>query len=423
MNTRPKLHEFVVLGACAFVLTSAVLSLVLTPGDTPTEGNDLWRLILGIGFLGAALILVPFYRETLYLTRRNWFVIALVLLAPVSCLWAATPALVLRRSVAVLGATLIGVVLAVRLSLEDQLRLMSWVLRIIAVLSLACIILLPSYGISESPEGMRQWQGVFNQKNGLGATMALSFLVEWHRPAGSRFAKALKLTALLLSAVLLLFSGSITPLLALGGALLFTLGYKLLIQNLRVPLYVLALGAVFTVVFGVMPLFSNSERITSALGRSSDLTGRAEIWSLVVPCILERPIYGYGFSGFWSGASPESAQIDRAMGTMIMYSHNGYLEILLNLGILGFSLALICFATGVHRAVFRSKLGHSSLDLWPLALLTYLLFHNLGECSFMTPGLEWALCVATIMSTDPLFFVIESESESDFPLVLAEESQ
>jgi exopolysaccharide production protein ExoQ len=205
--------------------------------------------------------------------------------------------------------------------------------------------------------------------------------------------------------------------------MLFTLSYKSLIQNLRVPLYAFALAVTFAVVFGAMPLLSNSERITSAMGRSSDLTGRVEIWSLVVPYILDRPIYGYGFSGFWSGASSESAQIERAMGTMIMYSHNGYLEILLNLGLLGFSFALICFATGVHRAVLRSEFRHSSLDLWPLAFLTYLLFHNLGECSFMTPGLEWTLCVATLVSTDPLLLLIESEPESDFSLVLAEESE
>lgn len=423
MNAHPKFYEFGVLGACAFVMTSAVLSLVLTPGETPTEGNSLWRLILSMGFLGVTLILLPFYRETLFLMRRNWFVTALVLLASVSCSWAAIPTFVLRRSVAVLGATLVGFALAIRFSLEDQLRLMSWVFRIIAVLSLACIVFLPSYGISDSSEGLRQWQGVFSHKNGLGSCMALSILVEWHRPAGNCLSRALKLIALSLSAILLFFSGSLTPLLALGGTLLFTLSYKFLIQYLRVPRYVLALAVVVTVASGAMLLFSGSERITGALGRSSDLTGRAEIWTLVIPYILERPIYGYGFSGFWSGASPQSEQIERTMGTMILYSHNGYLEILLNLGILGFTLALACLCTGVHRAVICSELGHSSLNLWPLALLTYVLFQNLGECSIMTPGLEWALCVATLVGSDPLLFLGEFEPESDFSLVLAEESE
>jgi exopolysaccharide production protein ExoQ len=421
MNSRPKLYEFLVLGGCAFVLTSAVLSLVLPHGETPTEGNDLWKVILGVAFLAAASILVPFYREALYLMRRNWFLVALVLLTLASCLWAGMPALVFRRSVAVLGATLVGFALAIRLSLEDQLRLVSWVFRIIAVMSLACVILLPSYGISGSPEGAGQWQGVFGHKNGLGGFMALSILVEWHRPADSRSLRALRLLALLLSVILLIFSGSLTPLIALGGTLLFTLSYKFFVQKLRVPLYVLALAVIFTVASGVTLFFSQSERITSALGRSSDLTGRAEIWSLVVPYIFERPIYGYGFSGFWNGASPESAQIDRAMGTMIMYSHNGYLEILLNLGILGFVLALICLNTGLHRAVLRSKLGHSSLDLWPLALLTYVLFHNFGECTLLTQDLEWSLCVAGIIGADPLFFAMESEPERDFSLVFAEE--
>jgi exopolysaccharide production protein ExoQ len=423
MNARPRLYEFLVLGACAFVLTQAVLSLVLPAGETPTEGNDIWKMILIVGYLGVVIILVPFYRETLYLMRRNWFVVALVLLALVSCFWAAMPALVFRRSVAALGATLVGFAFAIRLLLEDQLRLMSWVFRIIAALSLACIVLLPRYGISDSLDGAGQWQGVFGHKNGLGSFMALSILVEWYRPAGNRFSRVLKLLALFLSSILLFFSGSLTPLVALGAALLLTQGYKFSTQNLHVPLYAFALALILTIVFGATLLFSDSERITSALGRSSDLTGRAEIWSLVVPHILERPVYGYGFSGFWNGASPESAQIDRVMGTMIMYSHNGYLEILLNLGVLGFILALICFATGLQRAVFRSKLGHSRLDLWPFALLTYVLFHNMGECTILAQDLEWSLCVASIVSADRLLFAIESESESDFPLVLAEESQ
>lgn len=409
------------MGGCAFVLTQAVLSLVLPGGESPTEGNDLWKLILTAGYLGVAVILVPYYREALYVMRRNWFVVALVILALVSCVWAAMPALVLRRSIAVLGATLVGFALTIRFSLEDQLRLMSWVFRIIAVLSLACIFLLPSYGISQSLEGVGQWQGVFSHKNGLGSFMALSILVEWHRPADTPFSRALKLLALLLSGVLLVFSGSLTPLLALGSTLLFTQSFKLLAQNLRLPLYVIALVVLLITASGVMLLFSESERITDALGRSSDFTGRAEIWSMAVPLVFDRPVYGYGFSGFWGGASPESGQIDRAMGTLIMYSHNGYLEILLNLGILGFIFVLVCLATGFHRAVFRFKLGRSSLDLWPLALLTYVLFHNLGECTILAQDLEWSICVATLASSDALFLAIEAEPESEFLFVLAEE--
>lgn len=421
MSGRPRLFELLVLGGCCFVLTDAILSLVLLPGETPTEGNALWRLIVAVGYLGLVLILVPYHRETLYMLRRNWFLTALVLLTLVSFFWAATPALSLRRSIVVLGTTLLGVALAIRLTLEDQLRLMSWLFRIIAVLSLACIVFLPSYGIS-SVENPGEWQGVFNHKNGLGSAMALSILVECHLSVDTRFSKVARLLALLLSAVLLVFSASLTPLLALGGSLLFTRIYKIATQKLRVPLYLLALAVLIATTSGLMVLVADIEGVTGALGRSSDLTGRTVLWSLVIPYALERPILGYGYAGFWTSTSPQAASVEKAMGVGVLYSHNGYLEIFLALGAVGFFLALVFLGTGVQRAVYRSKLGHSSIDVWPLALMVYFLLHNLGESKILI-GLDWALCVAAVLGTDPVLFASEAEEESELPLVLAEESK
>jgi exopolysaccharide production protein ExoQ len=421
MSGRPRPFEWIVLGGCAFVLTQAILSLVLGPGDTPTEGNAAWELILAVGYLSVVAILVPFYRETLYVLRRNWSLVALVLLALVSCSWAAMPAFVLRRSVAVLGTTLLGLAFAVRLSLEDQLRLLSWLFRIIAVLSLACIVFLPSYGISDLVDSQGAWQGIFSHKNGLGSFMALFFLVEWQLPASTRLAKVRRVFALLLSAVLLLFSRSLTPALALAGTLLFTQTYKFATQKLRIPLYALALAVFVAAVSGATVLVTHNESIATVLGRSSDLTGRTSIWSLVIPSIFERPVRGYGFSGFWAGASPESAAIERAMGTIIQYSHNGYLEILLELGAVGFFVTLVFLGTGVRRAIYRSKLGRSSVDLWPFSFMVYFLLHNFGECTILYQDLEWAICVATVIGTDPALCAADLEQEDALPLTLAEE--
>jgi exopolysaccharide production protein ExoQ len=421
MNGRRRLLELFVLGGCAFILTQAILSLVLLPGDTPTEGNSIWKLILSISYLSVAAILFPYYRETLFVVRRNWFLAALVLLALTSCLWAATPALVLQRSVAVLGTTLLGIALAVRLSLEDQLRLMSWLFRIIAVLSFVCILFLPSYGISASAEDHGQWQGIFSHKNGLGSVMALSVLVEWHLPADTRFYKIVKRVALLISAVLLVFSNSITSMFALVGSLLFIEIYRLAKQRLRIPLYAIVLAALLIIASGLTVLLADSKGVTTALGRSSDLTGRTEIWSLVMSYIPERPVLGYGYSGFWNGASPESIAIGQVMGTMIMYSHNGFLEILLNLGAVGFLLTLAFLGAGIKRAFYCSERHRSSMDLWPLAFLFFFLLYNLAECAILLQDLEWAVCVAVVVASDKVLIAPDPEQEEEWLLVPNEE--
>jgi len=150
MNAGRKFLEWIVLGVCAFVLSKAILSLVLEPGDTPADGNPIWKLILALSYVGVAVLLTACYPKTIFALSRNWFLVALIALTLASFLWAETPGLVLQRSIAVLGTTLFGLAIAVLLSVEDQLRLMSWVFRMIAVLCLACVVLAPGYGIADA---------------------------------------------------------------------------------------------------------------------------------------------------------------------------------------------------------------------------------------------------------------------------------
>ena len=420
MNRLQRFLELSVLAGCSFVLTQALLPLILAPGDTPMDGNPVWKMILATCYVSVTLILVANYREALFALRRNLFLVALLSLALLSCLWADVHLLVLQRSIAVLGATLLGLTLAVRLSLEDQMRLISWLLRIIAVLSLACIVLAPRYGISDWPHN-GDWRGIFGHKNGLGSYMALSVLVEWQLPTATRFGKVCNLLALLLSGALLVFSNSITAIVTVSGSLIFIQLYKLARLRLRVPLFAIVSATLLAIASGVLMLFVDSETVTAALGRTSNLTGRTEIWRWVFSYILERPILGYGFSGFWGGASPESLALDRRLGTPIMYSHNGYIDIFLTLGAAGLLLSLAFLGIGIKRAFDRSERNESSVDLWPLAFLFFFMLHNVAEGTILFQDLEWSLCVAIVIGTDRALLAPALESQEEFLLTPSNE--
>jgi O-antigen ligase len=330
---------------------------------------------------------------------QNTVLVVLILFAVASFSWADSPALVLQRSIAVLGTTLFGLAMAVRLSTEEQLRLISWVLRITAVLSLLAVVLAPQYGLSPYPH-LGDWRGIFNHKNALGGYMALSVLVEWHVRARTSGEKFVRVLAFLLAATLLVFSHSVTSLVTAAASLVFIEIYNGARQRLRIPAF--AIVSVILAVIGsvIAVLMADSEVITSVLGRSSNLTGRTEIWRWVMVSVMERPIFGYGYAGFWGGASAESLALDRRLGTPIMYAHNGYLDIFLTLGAIGLLLSLIFIGSGIKRAFQRSESGNSNLDSWPMAFLFFFMLHNVAECTILFQGLEWALCVATIASAD-----------------------
>lgn len=415
MNGRRKIFELAVLGGSALILSGGLLSMVLgteETGGTGLDGNPVWRLVLGISYLGVALVLLPSYRETLFVLRRNWSLVLLLVLAVLSSLWAAMPDLVLRKAIGLFGTTLFGIALAVRVSFQEQLRMLSWLFRVLAVLSLACVLLFHKYGVSIDGE----WMGVFGYKNALGAAMGLALLVEWQLPADSRLAKVLKSLAMLLYAVLLLNSDSLTTTVAFVSTLILVNIYKFVTLRLRVPLY--AFSVIIAVLFsvGLSLVFANSDRVMGLLGRTSNLTGRTEIWSLVIEFIQQRPILGYGYSAFWLGASPESFVVNRYFGGPVMYSHNGYLEMLLTLGTIGFLLTLLLIGIGINRALYLSRQRQFGTELWPLAFLLYFIFHNLGEVTIAMQLLEWAVCVSCIVGTDLLLLASIAEEEAELPL-------
>lgn len=412
MTATRRLCELLLLGAAAIALSGGLLPMLLDRGQTGTEGSPAWRLALEISYVGVALVLLPWYRETLFILRRNWSLVLLLVLAVLSSLWGQMPDLILRKSIGLFGTTLFGIALAIRVSFEEQLRMLSWLFRILAALSLVCVVLLPSYGISSEGE----WMGVFGYKNALGAAMGLGLLVEWHLPTPTRLSKVLKTLAMLLYVVVLLNSDSVTPGVCLVGTLVLVNIYKFAALRLRVPSYALSLMLAVLVSAGSLLVSANSDRVMGLLGRSSHLTGRTEIWSLVISFISQRPILGYGYSGFWLGASPESFVVNRLMGGPVMYSHNGYLEMLLTLGAIGLLLTLVFLATGIKRALGLCRRPFDT-ELWPLAFLLYFLFHNLGEVTIATQQLEWSLCVSCIAGTDLLLLTYIAEEEAELALI------
>jgi len=415
MNNRRDSLDLLVLANCAFFLSGAISTLIITPGATPLEGNATGRAILGISYLAVAAMLVTYRRETLLVVRHNWSLAALVLLAFASSLWAETPELSFRRCGAAAGATLLGIALTIKLTHGEQLRLLSWFFRILAILSLACIILLPSYGITDTAE--HEWRGVFGYKNFFGSIMALSVLIEWQLPTTTRWSKVLNRLALLLSAFLLIRSNSITPLVALVGAFVLVEIYKLATLRLRMPLYATAVASLLIVSLGFVLVAPKSDALAVLLGRSTDLSGRTEIWRWVISLIQEHPILGYGYAGFWTESA--AATIERAIG-LPMYSHNGYLDTLLTNGIVGLSLAIVFLGTGLKRAFAWSVQGESHTSFWPLTYLLFFLLYNLGECTILMQHFIWALCVSAIVGSDLALFAPETVPEDELLLTTSE---
>lgn len=128
-----------------------------------------------------------------------------------------------------------------------------------------------------------------------------------------------------------------------------------------------------------------SAAAAGAVGRDATLTDRTKIWSLLLSMKIS-PLLGTGYESFWLGPRLQWFWRNAGLGH-INEAHNGFLEVYLNMGIIGLSL-LGWFLIASYRTICRRSKPFSSYRSLSLAFWTTLLFYSITEVSFRS-GLMW----------------------------------
>ena len=384
--------------------TGLLIPLLRQQGGAVTDvsAGDPVTQVIWLGVYAATFLLITLrWRQFVAVVTGDKLLLLLVAIVVLSVLWSAAPETTLRRAVALVGTTAFGAYLATRYTLGGQLRLLASALGIAAVLSLAFGIALPSYGISSDPLFLGDWQGIYNHKNALGSDMALAAIVFLILARGGGGRRWLFWGGFVLAVGLILLSDSRSALTVLLALMALWPVYRSLRwrYTLALPFLILAvlLGA------GVATwLVSNAEIVLGALGRDITLSGRTELWSLVWDKIQERPLLGYGYSGFWLGLEGESASIWLATGSEVPAADNGFLDLWLNVGLLGVAVFVAEFSAAFLRAAAWVRVGRSSEEIWPCIFLTFVLLYSVSESVFLRQNSTlWILYVSTVLSATP----------------------
>ena len=134
-----------------------------------------------------------------------------------------------------------------------------------------------------------------------------------------------------------------------------------------------------------------------ALGRSSNLTGRPAIWAAVLSLHTD-PLLGTGFESFWMGSRLERVWDMTEKG--IQEAHNGYLEVYLNLGLVGVALLAALIVTGYRHAiaVFRRDPHAGRIRL---AFFTAGVIYSVTEAGFRMLSPIWIVFLLAITGIPP----------------------
>jgi O-antigen ligase len=133
--------------------------------------------------------------------------------------------------------------------------------------------------------------------------------------------------------------------------------------------------------------FGMSGDLAAAVGKDPTLTDRTKIWAFLLSMHI-NPLVGTGYETFWLGPRLQWVWQESGLGGL-NEAHNGYLEVYLNLGMIGLVL-LGGFLISSYRNICRQLTSSPSLASLNLALWTIMLFYSVTEAGFRG-GLMWLM--------------------------------
>ncbi|MBF2014113.1 MAG: O-antigen ligase family protein [Rivularia sp. T60_A2020_040] len=365
--------------------------------EHPLGGAIIDKLLNAISYLILSVLIANYWKGFIYVGSKGVFQLLLLILILFSVLWSADMASSLTYIRGLIRIYFLAIYLAMRYSFKEQIRFIAFALGTTTILSII-FPLIPSFGgihtTPELPGGM--WAGIFGHKNELGYMMAWSAGIFLHLALSESRFRWLRLTIFALSICLIILSRSTTSLMIVITMISLLPLFKLSTNN-NYKLQIIAISFVLILlVSGLILIVGNAETLVGTSGKDLTLSGRTDLWEPVLKQILKRPLFGYGYAGFWTSPFASNTRLTYEWASN---SHNGFLEILLDVGIGGFLIFIIGFIRFFTMALYRVVLvAKKPEDYLPMQMLVIIIIVNISEARLLTPSWNWFMYLTTSLT-------------------------
>jgi O-antigen ligase len=379
--------EMAVIYLVLFLMSGALLAPLFSPDQNPDAVPWLRTMWLPVyGLIGLLAL-----RDPLRMTRvAVGAVIALTLVAWAfaSSRWSIHGDISSRRSIALLFTTLFGLYLAARLDWTELVKILAWLFLFLAAGSYLVSLAFPGLGAND-PIHPGSWNGLWYEKNQMGGLMTHGALVCAVAAILDPAKRKLWIFGSVLCIGAVVMTDSTTSLLGVAVAL----GTLIAILILRFggPLALtcvwagVAGGGAFVGLITLAP-----DLFFKLIGKDPSLTGRTEIWGAVLHRVELHPWLGYGFGAVWTDPWGPAWFIRHEVKWNAPTAHNGWLDVLLQLGIVGLALAALYFtltAAAASTRLFRGKEG-----LWAIPFVAIFALLSVSESTLLQyNGLPWLM--------------------------------
>ena len=387
-------------------------------------------ILMTLGTLGWWIpLLVAQHKTNPFPWRRlPWAAMVFVFWAAISITWSAWPASSALTVTGLLIVTLHALFLVHVLSWRELMRVIASALKWVVGLSLlfelfvSVIIQHPVFPFFvEAPAGKidPQWywsrnnlfdggriQGILGNANLLGILCLIAVIVFTIRVLSAAPRRSWQIVWVVVAAYLMYRAGSATVFMCAAGVLV-VLVCVLVMRRTTKPSQRSLAYFVFAGVGSTLALLVLVFRdfVFGFLGRSDNLTGRAEIWAAIGERIAERPVIGWGHASPWSPLDPSISAGLVDHGQIVMQAHSMWIDVIYQLGWIGCALFIAVLLALIWRSWFfavdrprwdlNAHRPYAVISVFPVLMVALLLVQGITESA---PLMLWGWLFIVMLS-------------------------
>lgn len=368
-------------------------------GDNLSGQGNAFRQLAYLMVFAGALLAAGVLRSPRRLFAIPPEILLVLLWCALSLGWAIEPGIAMRRL-----ALTVMVVWSVFLLVRQAgylltVRAFRLVLPAILVINFAAVFAAPGIGVHQTGEALDPgligaWRGILGQKNYAGPVSALTIL--FFLFDGRRLRPTLRLAILAAAAVFLVGTESKTSMGVLAVSIVAALVFR--VYQPRYRLLVLHLVVLALVAIALLGWFWR-DALLAPFSREDALTGRVQIWPVLLGYARDNWLLGSGYGSFWNiGETSPVYHYTLGWVSKLASGHNGYLDLLVQIGAPGLALVVIAVVLiPAWRFVTTQTLDRTRGALL-FSLFSFVVLHNGTESTLFDRDAALSLTLMTVIA-------------------------
>jgi O-antigen ligase len=364
------------------LIVLALLGPWMTTFNTGAQ-NTVRQVGYGIVLVLSLIALRP-WQHPERLAVVPWPLLAALAWCWLSAFWMIDPDVGIRRLVLTTIVAWSLFALIRQLGAEQTVAILRILLAIVLAVNFAAVFLYPEIGKHPANDDLAgNWRGIMGHKNFAGVPCAAAIL--FFVFDASRVNRVVRIVVCAGAVVFLVMSGSKTSMgicaFSVVVGAIFTLLAKQYQQRQLAPAYYAWLLLIIPAVIFVTMAYSPAYYL-DLVSDPAAFTGRTQIWTALIKAYVDRPWLGVGYGSFWDlGPSGPIFQYGSGWVTQMSEGHNGYLDLLVQIGCVGTLIAFYALLVWPTQRLLYG--GDHPARVLSAAIIVFCLGHSFTESQLL----------------------------------------